>query len=73
MMAMMASLQRHLEERSATDQELHFFSHSLQYLSTYSGQHVKLEDWMVTPFDVEFGRHIGAGGLFVSILFIRPR
>jgi hypothetical protein len=74
MMAMMASLQRHLDERSATDQELHFFSHSLQYLSTYSGQHVKLEHWMVTAFEVEFGRQIGAGGLFVAaLLFCRNR
>jgi hypothetical protein len=70
MLSMMASLQRRLDQQSATDQELHFFSHSLQSLSTYSGQHVKLESWMVTPYEVEFGQRIGEGGLFVFLLSI---
>ena len=68
MLAMMVSLQRHIQANTATDQELNFFSHSLRYLSTYSGQQVVAEDWMVTAFDVEFGRQIGAGGLFVPAL-----
>ena len=67
--AIMVSLQRHIQAKTATDQELNFFSHSLRYLSTCSGQQVVVERWMVTPFEVEFGRQIGAGGLFVPSLF----
>ena len=74
MLAMMVSLQRHIQANTATDQELNFFSHSLRYLSTYSGKQVVVERWMVTPFEVEFGHQIGAGGLFVPALFtIRGR
>jgi hypothetical protein len=67
MLSMMASLQRRLDQQSATDQELHFFSHSLQSLSRYSGQHVNLESSMVTPYEVEFAGRIGEGGLFVFL------
>lgn len=62
-MAMMASLQRHIDEHIGGDRERQFFSHSLRYLSTNSGQQVELKPWMVTSFDVEFGPLIGSGGL----------
>jgi hypothetical protein len=68
MLAMMASLQRlerHLPADQSADQERHFFSHSLQFLTRHSGQFVNLENWMVTPMEVEFGHQIGAGGLCV--------
>jgi hypothetical protein len=28
-----------------------------------SGQQVKLDDWMISSFDVDFGPEIGVGGL----------
>jgi hypothetical protein len=63
MVAMIVSLQRRLDQHFKGDRERQFFSHSLQHLSAVSGYHVKLEDWMITSFEVEFGPEIGAGGL----------
>ncbi|KAF7982497.1 hypothetical protein HWV62_28086 [Athelia sp. TMB] len=63
MMAMMVSLQKRLDNRSDSERELQFYSHSLHYLSIASGCHVQLEDWMVTSYDVDFGPEIGSGGL----------
>ena len=63
MMAMMVSLQKRLDNRSDSARELQFYSHSLHYLTTSSGCHVQLEDWMVTSYEVDFGHEIGSGGL----------
>jgi len=60
---MMVSLQRRLSSQLPNNRESRFFERSLQYLSTISGTHVHLEDWMVSPFDVDFGPKIGEGGL----------
>ena len=62
MEAMMVSLQRILEERSAGDRELQFISSSVRYLSTISGHRMRRESWMITSFDIEYGREIGSGG-----------
>jgi len=62
-MAMMAALQRRLDSQLADNRESQYYKRSLQYLCTISGTHVKLEDWMVSPFDVDFGPKIGSGGL----------
>ncbi|KAJ7644865.1 kinase-like domain-containing protein [Roridomyces roridus] len=64
MLAMMVSIERRREQnRGALDtSEQRFFSHTLQYLASTSGQHVELEDWMISSFDVEVGVQIGAGG-----------
>ena len=62
---MMVSLQRGLDNRSGGDQEREFFSHILQYLTTISGDRVKLENWMITSYEVELGPQIGSGGLYV--------
>jgi hypothetical protein len=40
-----------------------FFSQVLRYLTTSSGIRVELQNWMITSYDVEFGRKIGSGGL----------
>jgi hypothetical protein len=64
-MAMIVSLQRSLHNRSGSDQEQQFFSHTLQYLTTISGHGVKLENWMITSYEVELGPQIGSGGLWV--------
>jgi hypothetical protein len=61
--AMMVSLQRRLDQRLGGDRECRFISHSLEYLYTASGYHVRAENWMITSFDVEFGTVIGEGGL----------
>jgi len=68
MMAMMVSLQRHLQTGSDKDREQQFFTHTLRSLTTSSGRQVKIEDWMITPYEVEFETEIGSGGLYVSAL-----
>jgi hypothetical protein len=65
MMAMMVSLQRHLEKESDEDRERQFYTHTLRRLATASGQHVEIEEWMVASLEVEFGHKIGSGGLYV--------
>jgi hypothetical protein len=67
-MEMMVSLQRRLDNRSDGQQ---FFSHALRYISTSSGRRVKMEKWMITSYEVEFGPQIGSGGLYVIYLSIR--
>jgi hypothetical protein len=67
-MAMMVSLQRRLDNVSDGDQEWQFFSHALRYLTTASGRQVEMESWMITSYEVEFGRRIGSGGLCVLLL-----
>jgi hypothetical protein len=62
---MMVSLQRRLDHPSDGDRERQFFSHTLEYLTTTSGRQVKMENWMITPYEVEFGPLIGSGGLSV--------
>ena len=62
-MAMMASLQRRLDSLQSNNRETQFLQCSLQYLQTVSGTHIELEDWMISPFDVDFGPKIGEGGL----------
>ena len=67
MMAMMVSLQRKIEQQSSGVQEQEFFSQSLVYLTSTSRCQVQPEDWMITPFEVEFLEEIGSGGLFVPV------
>ncbi|KAJ7467453.1 kinase-like domain-containing protein [Mycena galericulata] len=62
MLAMMASLQRRLNVVPNNDQEQNFYSHTLQYLTSMSGQQVQSEDWMVSSFDIDYGPEIGVGG-----------
>ncbi|KAJ7705640.1 hypothetical protein B0H16DRAFT_1439476 [Mycena metata] len=62
MLAMMAALQRRINVAPTTDQEQNFYSHTLQYLTSISGQQVQLKDWMIAFYDVEFGPEIGVGG-----------
>jgi hypothetical protein len=69
MRAMMASLQRYLDQRPAGDRERKFCSHSLECLSIASGRVVELDKWTITPFEVQFGPEIGTGGLYV-VLFM---
>jgi hypothetical protein len=59
----MVSLQMRLDQRLGGDRECQFISHSLEYLYTTSGCQVRVENWMITSFDVEFGPLIGEGGL----------
>ncbi|KAF8139574.1 kinase-like domain-containing protein [Mycena galopus ATCC 62051] len=62
MIAMMACIQRRLDGEHLNDPERTFYSHTLQYLTSMSGRQLKLEDWMITSFEVEYGPEIGAGG-----------
>jgi hypothetical protein len=63
--AMMIALQRQIEERLGSDREQKFYYNALASLSTASKTTVQLKDWMVTSYEVEFGRKIGFGGLYV--------
>jgi hypothetical protein len=70
MMAMMVSLQRRLDHPADGDREREFFSHTLQYLTTTSGRQVEMHNWMITPYEVEFGSLIGDGGLYVVLVAV---
>ena len=63
MLAMMVSIERRLDRHSRNDAERGFYSHTLHYLRSTSGKIIKLEDWMISAFDVDYGPEIGAGGL----------
>jgi hypothetical protein len=67
-MAMMVSLQRRLDYFLDGDQEWQFFSNALQYFTTASGLQVEMESWMITSYEVEFGRWISSGGLCILLL-----
>ncbi|KAJ7615435.1 hypothetical protein FB45DRAFT_1108090 [Roridomyces roridus] len=65
MMAMMVSIERKLASQNVKRMpsvQQTFYGHALQYLTVLSGQQVKVEDWMITPFDVDFGKEVGSGG-----------
>jgi hypothetical protein len=68
MNAMMASLQRLIDQKSGAAPELQFMTHANHYLATASGCQVSLDSWTITPLEVELGPVIGSGGLYV-ILF----
>ena len=63
--AMMTALKKFIRTRRFGERERRFFSHTLKYLETVTEERVKLERWMVTSFEVEFGPQIGLGGLCV--------
>ncbi|KAJ7192586.1 kinase-like domain-containing protein [Mycena pura] len=61
--AMMVSIQKQLNNNQNVDRaEQKFYTHTLEYLTSRSGKPVKVEDWMIASFDVEYGGEIGAGG-----------
>jgi hypothetical protein len=62
-MAIMCSLQKLSNRREESDPEVRFISNSLRILTTWSGRQVSVEEWTITPFEVEFGHIIGLGGL----------
>ncbi|PPR08181.1 hypothetical protein CVT24_001531 [Panaeolus cyanescens] len=63
-LALMTTLQRRLTQKSsnADPKELEFYSHSLRYLETKSGERVDIQPWTISPFDVEIGTQMGSGG-----------
>ena len=62
-MAMMVTFKRRIDEKNGGKEELSFYRQSFRYLLTASGQQVDIKPWTISPFDVEFGEIIGAGGL----------
>ena len=70
MKAMMASLHRRLaqhlpaDREHVVDREHAFFTHSLQLLTTVSGEQIESHSWTITSYEVDFGRKIGSGGLY---------
>ncbi|KAF8170487.1 kinase-like domain-containing protein [Mycena galopus ATCC 62051] len=67
--AMMVSIERRIEHmegsqesRSSSRPDQKFYSHTLRYLSSTTGQQVELENWMISPFDVDYGPQISSGG-----------
>ena len=71
-MAVSVSLQKLLNKTTSGDREHKFFSRSIQFLATSSGHRVKLQSWMITSLEVEFGREIGRGGLCVHLYLFVP-
>lgn len=64
----MVFLQRQNEERSdKNDLEQEFFLHTLECLAAFNGCDVIAGNWMITPYEVEFGQRIGVGGLYIYI------
>ncbi|KAJ7915070.1 kinase-like domain-containing protein [Mycena leptocephala] len=61
-LAMMVSLQRQLNKQGGNSPEQRFYTHTLEYLTSRSGKQVKVEDWMISSFEVDYGVEIGAGG-----------
>jgi hypothetical protein len=59
----MTSLQRHLQYQSLDERERQFYMSSLHHVSMSSGTHAELENWTITPYEIEFGPIIGSGGL----------
>lgn len=59
----MVSLQKQLNNQSIDRAEQKFYTHTLEYLTSRSGKAVKVEDWMIASFEVDYGAEIGAGGL----------
>jgi hypothetical protein len=66
MMALIVALHKRLHTGSGDDRERQFFAHTLRYLTTSSGRQAGVEDWSITPYEVEFGPQIGTGGLYVT-------
>ncbi|KAJ7737305.1 kinase-like domain-containing protein [Mycena metata] len=60
--AMMVSIQKQLNNDNVDHAEKTFYTHTLEYLTTRSGKTVKVEEWMVSPFDVDYNNEIGSGG-----------
>ena len=62
----MIMLQRLISRGQCSDWERQFFSHTFNTLSSSGeGKFDKLEGWMVTSIEVEFGPFLGGGGLYV--------
>jgi hypothetical protein len=63
MMAMMATLQKLVTKQLLGEREHSFCTRTLNYLATKSRRHIELKGWMITAYEVEFGKEIGSGGL----------
>ncbi|KAJ6574586.1 kinase-like domain-containing protein [Mycena capillaripes] len=60
--AMMVSLEKKLNNQSIERAEQKFYTHTLEYLTSRSGKPVKVEEWMIASFEVDYGEEIGVGG-----------
>jgi hypothetical protein len=65
MEAMMASLQKLIDQKAGDNPEVRFMTHINHYLATASGSPTSLDSWTITALDIEMGRVIGSGGLCV--------
>jgi hypothetical protein len=74
MMAMMVSLQQRIQApNSLRAPEDKFCRCALNYLIVNSGRHPKIEDWTVSPFDVDKDEKLGEGGLSVHDIWSAER
>ncbi|KAJ7156345.1 kinase-like domain-containing protein [Mycena filopes] len=60
--ALMVSIQKQLNNKNVNAAEEEFYTHTLRYLTSKSGQDVTVEEWMISSFEIEYGPEIGAGG-----------
>ena len=64
-MPIIICIQRRLDAGSDGDREQQFFRHVLRLLTSFTGQNVEIENWMITSYEVELGHRIGVGGLCI--------
>lgn len=60
---MMVSIQKQLNNQNVDREEQKFYTHTLEYLTSKSGRNIKVEEWMISSFEVDYGLEIGIGGL----------
>ncbi|KAJ7788428.1 kinase-like domain-containing protein [Mycena olivaceomarginata] len=60
--AMMVCIQKQLKNRNIDRAEQQFYTHTLEYLTSRSGTQVKVENWMISSFEVQYQEEIGSGG-----------
>ncbi|KAK6988023.1 kinase-like protein [Favolaschia claudopus] len=53
---------KQLNRQNIDGAEQKFYTHTLAYLTSRSGKLVKVEEWMIAAFEVDYAEEIGAGG-----------
>ncbi len=63
MITIMCALEKKLKASTQRGPEQEFMETSLKMLRTWSGSQATVEEWTITPFEVELSSIIGSGGL----------
>jgi hypothetical protein len=63
----MCALEKKLRATQGQPAESEFLQQSLTMLRSWSGITASVDDWTITPFEIDLGPVIGSGGLYVHI------